>query len=278
MVMRSPSYRSLGALLLFGACACDDTHHDEAAAGTTAASVSGFAVTTGERGSMRIIGTDTLSDSAHIIAVAPEPDGDAIAFTFADAARGMSAGLGILERRRQLPQVLWPDSVGGAWWSGPHELTFVAATGTRWARIVVDVHAESLHTLDRDPSSIQRPQASEPSPVVRARATAFIDSLHVQPIGQPQQSQLQYVVTTVLIAPRDSVGAFHVIARGAGGERVNPAWYAIDLRSGTVQSIDSIVGPAEIMPEGAAAWVNGERFIYAKGSTLHEASVRRNGT
>lgn len=278
MVMKSPHYRFLGGLLLLAACARDDTRPNESAAGSTAASVPGLVITTGERGSTRIIGTDTLSDSARIIAVAPEPDGDAIAFTFADAARGISAGLGILERQRQLPQVIWPDSVGGAWWSGPHELTFVAAIGTRWARVVVDVHAESLRTLDRDPRSIERPEMSEPSPAVRARATAFIDSLRVQPTGQPQQSQLQYVVTSVLMAPRDSVGAFHVIARGASGERVNPAWYAIDLRSGTVQPIDSVVGPAEIMPEGAAAWVDGERFIYAKGPTLHEARVQRTGT
>ena len=247
------------------------------AAAADDAPVRAVSVSVSERGSARIIGRDTLSDSARVVTVTPEPDGDAIAFTFADTVRGITAGLGIIDRRRAAAELIWPDSVMRAWWIEPHSLAFVTTTGSQGARVVVDVHAESLRTVERRPAATPRTDSLPPGTLdaARARATTYIDSIRVQPGGQPQRSQLRYAVTGLLPAPRDSLWAFHVIARGTGGQRVNPTWYALDLRTGIVQPIDSVVGSAAILPEKAAAWVDGERFVYAKGPTLHEARIVR---
>ncbi|HEU4564164.1 MAG TPA: hypothetical protein VFS05_05935 [Gemmatimonadaceae bacterium] len=240
-------------------------------------------VTTSELGAVHRVGADTLGDSARITRLVPEPDGDAVVFTVADPARGITAALAILAREGNgAAQLVWPDSVTRFWWSGPHRLAFEAASG-QGVHVVVNVHAASLAPVASARDSVP------PAPRVdewlgaanRARATAYIDSVRVQPEGEPQESALRYTVTSAVPAPADSLVAFHVIARGsesanggADGGRMNPAWYILDARTRAVTPVDSITGRAEAMPEGAAGWAEG-RFFYVKGEGVWEARVRR---
>jgi hypothetical protein len=239
-------------------------------------------VATAERGSIRVMGTDTLadtlSDSATVTRVIPEPDGEAVAFIFTAPARRVTAGLALIDRARARAQLVWPDSVSSAWWSGPHRLAFQSATGDRGVRAVVDVHASVLQPVDaaQDTAPRATPSAGAAIAAAEVRATAYIDSLRVQPDGVPQSGSLRYTVTRIVPAPSDSLAAFYVIARGpAGGERLNPAWYALDLRSNRIAPIDSITGPARALPGGAGAWADSARFVYAKGPALIEARVTR---
>src|SRR5688572_8897233 len=90
-----------------------------------------------QRNSFDIVGSDTLSDSTRILEIHPEQDGDALVILFADPGRRVSAGLAIVDRKMEAPQLLWPDSVTSVWWSGPHMLAFTTTTGAG-IRLVVD--------------------------------------------------------------------------------------------------------------------------------------------
>ena len=68
-------------------------------------------VATGERGSVHVVGADTLSDSLAITRVIPEPDGDAVAFAFADATRRVAAGLALIDPQSGV-RLVWAESVG----------------------------------------------------------------------------------------------------------------------------------------------------------------------
>jgi hypothetical protein len=230
-----------------------------------------------ERAVLRTIALDTLSDSAHVLSLIPEADGDAIAFRFADPAHGVTAGLGLIDRARPIPQLGWPDSVSQVRWRAPHELVFTVGTG-EGVRVIIDAHASTLVTI-QDLSTA--PGAAAPpgtvSPEVRARATRFVDSTRFQPDGRPQQSALRYAPTRFLTASRDSVAVFHVAATDSVGRLSNPTWYLLDLATGGVQPIDSIIGPMTAMPPDAGAWTDDGTFLYTKGLTLYELRVRRDG-
>lgn len=225
--------------------------------------------------SIRTIGADTLSDSARVLRLIPEPDGRSMAVLFADPARGVSAGLALLEPERQRTLLVWPDSVGAVWWSGEHRLAFESRTGTAGVHAIVDVHADSLEHLEaaHDTTPPSAVPTSGDLDAARARATAYIDSIRGQPEGVPQQGQLRYMVTVVEPSPRDSVAAFYVAARGRGDDRVNPAWYLLHLPSGRIAPIDSVTGPASALPADAAAWTRDGGLLYAKGSAVHRARV-----
>lgn len=153
----------------------------------------------------------------------------------------------------------------------------------------MDVHAETLRHLEDAHAAAPAAAASGPGAAAaalesaaRAQATRYIDSLRVQPAGVPADgSTLRYTVTAVLPSPSpaDSLAAFHVVARGApAGERLNPAWYLLDLRGGGVAPLDSITGATgatDALPDRSAAWIDGARFVYAKGLVLYEGRVRR---
>jgi hypothetical protein len=241
-------------------------------------------VSRASRANLAVVGRDMLSDTATILGVYPEPDGDAVAFTFADPHRRVTAGLALTQRRDSAAALLWPDSVRAVWWSAPHAIAFTTASGTG-VHVVVDVHAESasvtLDTAARPPAAAVTVGAAPPAldgrdPTV-VRAAAYIDSLRVQPAGRPQGSVLRYQVAAMRVAPDGRLGAFYVIATDSANRRFNPAWYAIDVESGSVTPIDEIVGPVASMPGTAAGWAAGARFFYTKEKALWEADVKRGG-
>jgi hypothetical protein len=224
--------------------------------------------------SVRYMGRDSLSDSAYVIRVVPEPDGQTVAIVFADPAQGISAGLALLEPREQRVHLVWPDSVGEVWWGADHRLVF-QSTGSTGVHAIVDVHADSLEHLEAahdtlPPAAMEAPRWESDA---RARATAYIDSIRSQPEGVPQQGQLRYTVTSFAPAPADSLVAFYVTARGTSGDRLNPSWYLLHLRSGTIAPVDSLTGRAEALLPGAAAWNEDGQFIYARGPVLYTARV-----
>jgi hypothetical protein len=223
-------------------------------------------------GTIRYVGQDSLSDSAAVRRLVPEPDGRSVAIVFADPALGISAGLALLEPERQRVRLVWPDSVGAVWWSGDHRLAFQSSTGSGQVRAVVDVHADSLEQLATTSDSLA-PNAldSASSELARARATAYIDSIREQPGGVPQQGSLRYTVTRFSPAA-DSLFAFYVTARGATDDALNPAWYLLHVPSGRIAPIDSVTGRSDALSADASAW-SGDRFIYARGDVLYEARV-----
>jgi len=221
-----------------------------------------------------VVGADTLSDSAYVTGVYPEADGEAVAFTFADPRRRVSAGLALAQRKAPAPALLWPDSVATVWWSAPHAVSFTTRSGTG-VHVVVDVHAERAAVTDD--SAARAPAAgakARPSDPARARATAYIDSVHVQPAGRPQGSALRYTVTDTRTSPDGRLTAFYAVATDSAGRQTNPAWYAMNADGGGVTPIDEVVGPLGEMPETAAGWTADGRFVYAKRQTLWEATVR----
>jgi hypothetical protein len=151
----------------------------------------------------------------------------------------------------------------------------------------VDVHAATLARLESARDSAFAPPATAVSRTdtagdgggARVRATRYIDSLRLQPEGVPTEGRLRYEVVRILRAPADSLAVFHVVARDRAdpprSRRANPAWYALDLRTGAVTPIDSITGDATPLPDAAGAWTEGRRFVYAKGLVLYEARVVR---
>ena len=232
-------------------------------------------LSTERRAELGALGRDTLSEAARFLSVLPEADGDAIVFTFADSARGVSSGLGIIDRRLTSPQLLWPDSVTRAWWVGPHSLAFATRTGSG-VRVVVDVHAGELEVVTRGADSgITAPVARSAADTIkaRARATKFLDSLRLQPGGQSDRSQLRYQVLALRSAPDYRMGAFYTAASDSAGTRSNPAWYLLHYESGQVLPIDEVTGPISELPEAAAAWSENGRFVYTKGRQIHEAQI-----
>lgn len=272
--LRTARLPALAAALLAALAACTAADDGSAGAERTAPAAP-LAVRTEQRIDVRFIGQDTLSDSAHVVGVFPESDGDAVAFTFADPVRGISTGLALTRRGAPTPGLVWPDSVTAVWWSAPHALAFTTASG-RGVQAVVDVRdASAVVAVDSALRAPAPPASTNPRDPTRARATAYIDSLRVQPGGQPQGSALRYEVATLRVAPDGRLGAFYTVAFDSAGRRANPAWYAIDVETGAVALVDEIVGPVGEMPESAGGWTADGRFVYAKRQTIWEAEVRR---
>lgn len=222
------------------------------------------------------IGVDTVSDSTWISHIKPEPDGESVAFIFADPTKGVTRALGIVQASTpQTSHLVWPDSVTSVWWSGPHELRFTAGTG-QGVYAVVDAHAAALEALAitdstraaRGPAA----QADQARAQALARLQGFIDSLRVQPEGTPQRSTLRYRPDTVIVAVGDTLAAAHVSAE-TNGSSVNPAWYLVHIQSGRVQPVDSLVGRSLGLPRSAGAWDNIGRFYYAKERSIWRARV-----
>ena len=247
---------------------------------------SALAVTTTQRTVLRAVARDTLSDSARIVRVVPEPDGDAVAVVFADPERRIRAGLGIAQRDSTPAQLLWPDSVTTVWWSGTHAISFSTETG-RGAYVVVDVHAKDAKVTPHDSAGAAAARRSDPAKAdtvaaiaaardaARRRAIAFLDSLHVQPTGRPQgNTALRYEVRSLLMSPGGRLGAFYASATDSAGRQLNPAWYIVDPRGGAVAAVDEVVGPASELPEGAGGWTE-TSFVFAKRLGLYETAVKQ---
>lgn len=269
--MRKPLHPLIAlALTLFGACTSSDDGARRSA-GTPGGSI---AVHPTQRAMLRAVGSDTLSDSAHVLRVVPEPDGGAVPFVFADPAARVSAALAITGGQAEGTQLLWPDSVLSLWWMGPHALAFTTATG-RGVRIVVDVHAARLTVAEQAPGSVPAPARDTTAPSdLRARAQQYVDSLHVQPGGAAAQgSALRYQVGRLTMDPSKQLVAFHVVGLDANGRRSNPTWYAIGAQGGPVARIDGIIGDARDMAEDAGGWTGDQRFVFAKGLTMWDAHV-----
>lgn len=233
-----------------------------------------FEVSTARRADLLAVGSDTLSEAARFLSLLPEPDGEAIVFTFADSIRGVTSGLGIVDRQSVSPQLLWPDSVTRIWWAGPHSVAFATQTGDG-VRVVVDVHDRELEvaTSGADTGLAARPRMEGDTIEARARATRYLDSLRLQPGGQVERSQLRYQVVSLRPAPERAMGAFYAAASDSTGNRSNPAWYFIHYRSGQVLPIDEVTGPLSELPEHLGAWAENGRFVYVKGRHVHEARV-----
>jgi hypothetical protein len=231
-----------------------------------------FSITVEPLASVTTIGLDTLSDSARIHELEPESDGSSVAFIFADAAKGISRGLGILQSSGEpAPQLAWPDSVTRVWWSGSHQLSFIAGTG-QGVRVVIDAHAPRLEAVTSPQSSlapVESPESQKEGELEgRRRAQHFIDSIRVQPQGAPQASTLRYEADSVLMSPTDSIAAVHVAAgRGVSGS-VNPTWYLIHLPSGQVRPVDSLVGESHGLAATAGKWGQEGSFYYARDRTV----------
>ncbi len=228
-----------------------------------------------QRASFQVVGADTLSDSTRITRIIPEPDGDGVILQFADPARRVVAGLAIVDRKMAQPQLLWPDSVTAVWWTGPHMLAFTTATGAG-VRLVVDVHAATLKIADTTTAGVARPpdvQAADES--VSQRATAYIDSLHLQPGGASQPGALKYSVTRLVPSPDGTMVAFYSVARDPSGALTNPSWFVLDRSSGTVAPLDRITGAATELQAEAGDWSGNTSFIYAKGRSVWEAEIQR---
>ncbi|HSJ64579.1 MAG TPA: hypothetical protein VK922_11860 [Gemmatimonadaceae bacterium] len=260
----------LGALAMLAACG-DDAEKIDAERPAIS-----FFVERDSLATIRYVGSDSLSDSAYVRRLVPEPDSRSIAVIFADPGIGIASGLALLEPERQRVRLVWPDSVGTVWWSGDHRLAFESHTGATHVRAVVDVHADSLEQLrisaDSLPTAGQAPPADD---AVRARATAYIDSVRGQPGGVPQDGSLRYTVTALSTAPSDSLVAFYVSARAQREEALNPTWYILHVPSGRIAPVDSVIGRAEALRADAAAW-SGDRFVFARGDVLYEARIATN--
>ena len=268
----------LGIAFLLFSIACERV--DDGSAKSAQTSGTNLTILTERRGNLQIVGADTLSESARVLALFPEPDGAAIAFTFADSASKVSSALGLLDSGKESAQLIWPDSVTHVVWPGAHRLSWTASSTHGGVHAVVDVHNAELSHIEEDhpiPPTTSAAGNSEAADLsARARATSYIDSLRLQPIGVPSKGTLRYSVTRVVHSPSDSLVAFYVIARGSeGSERMNPTWYALDLRTGLVAPVDSLTGSANALAETTATWIENGRFVYVKGLTLHEAKVRR---
>ena len=229
------------------------------------------------RSTVRVLTTDTLSDAARIVRLAPEPDGRTVVVLFSDSVRGVSSGLAINELGADRMQLLWPDSVTNVWWPSPHSVAFTTRTG-RGVRVVVDVHAESLTVLERLGDGAGAPAAAARDETEsRARATTYIDSVYAQAGGRATRGELTYAVTRLVPQPEGDLVAVYVIASTSDGRRSNPAWYLLDRRTQQVTRIDAVVGPEEQLPEDAAGWTDGGLFLYAKGLTIWSAEPTRRG-
>ncbi len=264
----SPFTRLVVVASLLAAC----SREREPAAGASSGTV--LRVHTTQRNSFQRVATDTISDSAQILEILPEQDGDALVALFTDPGR-VSNGLAIIDRKMLVPQLLWPDSVTSVWWTGPHILAFTTSNGSG-IRLVVDVHAAELRLADTTESAIPRPAPtvmSDSSMLQRARA--YTDSLRGQVGGASQTSTLTYSVMRLVPSADGRLAAFHTAARDAAGTLTNPAWYALDRESGVITLIDQVTGSIKELPERAGQWSQGNSFFYAKGRALWEAEVSR---
>ena len=243
---------------------------------TRSVTAAGLTVMTNSLAVISTVGMDTVSDSASIHRLQPEPDGGSVAFTFADPTKGITSGLGLVNLSgTAAAQLVWPDSVTSFWWSGPHQLSFTAGTG-QGVRVIVDAHAAQLEALE---ATSTRPRSSEinvtndRNTAALSRAQAFIDSVRVQPGGTPQESALRYRADSIVIAPGDTFAAVHVSA-GNTGITANPAWYVTHLPSGHMQAVDSLTGTSSGLPASAAAWGADGAFYYAKEQSIWRAQPR----
>ena len=261
----------LGVSLLLTSCINDQEDAKSPAA-------SSFSVVTSPLTTISIVGMDTLSDSASIQRIQPEPDGSSVAFLFADPAKGITRGLGLIQTSGSPgAQLAWPDSVISFWWSGPHQLSFTAGTG-QGVRVVVDAHAAQLQALDASglPTHQLTPSTDldSSSAAASSRAKAFIDSVRVQPEGTPQRSALRYEVDSIILAPSDTFAAVHVVASAIQGTKVNPTWYLAHLPSGHMQAIDSLTGQSRGLPPAAGRWGADGMFYYAKERSIWRVQPR----
>jgi hypothetical protein len=258
-------------LVALGGVACQDAPE---ARSTSAPNVALTAHAT-QRAAFEIVGADTLSDSSRITRILPEPDGDGVVVQFADPARRVSSGLAIIDRKMAQPQLLWPDSVMAVWWTGPHMLAFTTTTGSG-IRLIVDVHAATVSIADTTRTGISKPpEAGTVDRSVTERATAYIDSLHLQPSGIAQTSSLKYSLTRVVLSPDGTMAAFHSAARDPSGGLTNPAWFVLDRTSGTVAPLDRITGAGPELHADAGEWSGNRSFLYAKSGSVWEAEIQR---
>lgn len=216
--------------------------------------------------SVTTLGTNPLGDSARILSVIPESDGEAIALILSDPAQGVSAALMLAERRRGGVHLVWPDSVDVAWWPASHQLAFRTATG-HGSRVVVDVHAAALEAIEPEIPDVAIPGA--PS-TVDSRAGALIDSvLNARATGG---ADLRFRALSVVSGSSGFV-AVYAATTDAGGRQWNPRWVIADSSYRHAVPIDSITGPVTELP-AVAGWTGGNRFLYAKGRMILEATVR----
>lgn len=260
-------------LLITGSCIGDQDARNPRASSVFTVEVNPVAT------SITFIGADTLSDSARIYQVQPEPDGGSVAFLFADPAKGITQGLGIVQASGdQRAKVGWPDSVLSVWWSNPHQLSFTAGTG-RGVRLVVDAHAAVLEAAEVPSADITsrgggRTGNAQLNVDALSQAQAFIDSVRVQPAGTPQRSVLRYEADSALVGPGDTLAAVHVSAGDQEGTKVNPAWYLVHLPSGQVQRVDSLTGRSPGLPASAGQWAANGSFYYAKERSIWRVEPR----
>jgi hypothetical protein len=263
-------FRPLMFVLLAASSACTDTPRT----GARSASTTVVSAHTTQRASFQIIGADTLSDSARILRILPEQDGEAMVALFADPGRRISAGLAINDRRMENPQLLWPDSVTSVWWTGAHTLAFTTTTG-QGVRLIADVHAATIRIADTTNAGIQSvPAAVSVDSSVAQRARAYIDSVHVQP-GGVTRSALTYSVTRIVASPDGSMAAFHAAARDSSGTLSNPSWFVLDRSSGAVTPLDQITGAVAELPASVGEWGANDSFFYAKGRAVWEAEIQK---
>jgi hypothetical protein len=267
---KASSLLAVSALYIVSAT-CIDNRGDPKALPSPA-----FTVTVAPVATITFIGADTLSDSARVYQLEPEPDGGSIAFLFADPAKGITRGLGIVQASGNQPaQLGWPDSVVSVWWSNPHQLSFTAGTG-RGVRLVVDAHAAQLQAIEAtraQGASVARSDTADSPASTKAlsRARTFIDSIRVQPAGTPQHSALRYRTDSVLVARGDTLAAVHVSAADVHGTKVNPSWYLVHLPSGHMQAVDSLTGQSPGLAASAGQWGANGSFYYAKERSIWQA-------
>jgi hypothetical protein len=265
----SPAVFLITLILLAAGC------NDARESATRPRSTTALTAQTTQRVSFQIVGADTLSDSARITRVLPEYDGDGVIALFTDPARRVKAGLAIIDRRMPHPQLLWPDSVSAAWWTGPHTLAFATTTGSG-IRLVVDVHAATLKIADTAGTGLaSAPVAMTVDSSVSQRARAYTDSVYLQPGGTAQASALTYSVTRVVPSPDGTMAVFQSAARDPSGTMTNPSWFVLDRASGTVAALDRITGSASELPAEAGEWGGNGSFFYAKGRAIWEAEIQR---
>ena len=271
-------------VVVAGACG-GDTSRTSRASGEAGA----LTATVVRRGTIAGFAADTLSSAARILALYPGTGADSstVAFAFADSVRGVSSGLGVLDLGaaasgggRRPTHLVWPDSVHAVWWSAPHVLSFTTVRGVVGR---ADVGADTLtattagdSTRGATPGASSTP-APRPSDAAAARASAFVDSAHQQPAGRPApRSALRYVVDSMIAARDGRLVALHVTATDSAGRRMNPAWYALALPSGSVASVDSVVGPVTELPASTGAWggADGRTFFFARGREVYAATMK----
>jgi len=237
-----------------------------------------LSVSTRERGPLLDFESDSAGESAHVTHLAPESDGDGIAFTFADSQQHVVAALGLIDRQRVHARLVWPDSVRAVWWPKPHELAFSSTPGDDTTYHIADAHAPALQVAsDSGVSPFAPPAASEqaaPSGEL-ARARTYIDSVHLQLEGRAEHSLLRYYVAEMIMAPDSSLAAFYVVAADSSGAQFNPSWYVLDTRSRAIVPIDRLVGHVDAIPVHAAAWDSASHFFYVKERTLYEVRIVR---